>query len=66
MKKIEVNYYILNGILGTHNTIFINAKPDMTPSDIFDRVRKKHKGDRNIVELKLLDWEKLKSELSEL
>ena len=65
-KKIEVNYYILDGISGDFNTIFIKAKPGMTPSNIFDLVRRKHKKDRNIIELKLLDWEKLKSELSEL
>jgi len=63
MKRIEINYYILNGILGTHNTIFINAKPDMTISLVFDAVRRKHKNDKNIIEIRLLDVEKLKSEL---
>lgn len=62
-KRIQINYYILNGIMGTHNTIFIKAKPDMTISDVFDLVRRKHKKDKNIVELKLIDWEQLKSEL---
>lgn len=62
-KKIEVNYYILNGINGTFSTININAKPDMTPSDIFYAILKKHKKDKNITELKLLDCEKLKSGL---
>jgi len=62
-KKIEVNYYILDGISGTFNIIYVNAKPDMTISDVFDLVRRKHKNDKNIIELKLIDWEKLKSEL---
>jgi len=63
MKKIEVSYYILNGIGGTFNTIHINAKPDMTISLAFDAVRRKHKNDKNIIEIRLLDVEKLKSEL---
>jgi len=63
MKKIEVSYYILNGIGGTFNTININAKPDMTISLVFDAVRRKHKNDKNIIEIRLLDVEKLKSEL---
>ena len=63
MKKIEVSYYILNGIGGTFNTININAKPDMIISDVFDAVRRKHKNDKNIIEIRLLDVEKLKSEL---
>ena len=64
MKRIEVSYYILNNILGTFNTININAKPDMTISLVFDAVRRKHKNDKNIIEIRLLDVEKLKSELS--
>jgi len=63
MKRIEVSYYILNSILGTFNTIHINAKPDMTISIVFDAVRRKHKNDKNIIEIRLLDVEKLKSEL---
>jgi len=63
MKRIEVSYYILNSILGTFNTIHINAKPDMIISDVFDAVRRKHKNDKNIIEIRLLDVEKLKSEL---
>ena len=63
MKRIEVSYYILNSILGTFNTIHINAKPDMTISLVFDAVRRKHKNDKNIIEIRLLDVEKLKSEL---
>ena len=62
-KKIEVSYYILNGIGATFDTIFIKAKPDMTISDIFDLVRQKYKKDKNIVELKLIDWKQIKSEL---
>ena len=62
-KKIEVSYYVLNGICGDFNTIFIKPKPDMTISDVFDLVRRKHKKDKNIVELKLIDWEQIKSEL---
>ena len=63
MKKIEVSYYILNGIGSVFNTIHINAKPDMTISLVFDAVRRKHKNDKNIIEIRLLDVEKLKSEL---
>lgn len=59
-KKIEVSYYILNGISGKFDTIFIKAKPDMTPSDIFDIVRRKHKNDKNIIKIELLDLEILK------
>ena len=62
-KKIEINYYILNGISGTFNTIYITAKSDMVISDVFDLIRRKHKKDKNIIELKLLDIEKLKSKL---
>lgn len=62
-KKIEVNYYILNGIGGVFNSINITPKPDMTISDIFDLVRRKYKKDKNIVELKLIDWKQIKSEL---
>jgi len=63
MEKMEINYYILNGIGGTFNTIFITPKPDITISDIFDRVRAKHKKDKNITEIRLIDVNKLKSEL---
>ncbi len=63
MNKIEINYYILNGIGGVFNSILITPKPDMTISDVFDLVRRKHKKDKNIVELKLIDWEQIKSEL---
>lgn len=62
-KKIEVSYYILNGIGGTFNTVYITAKPDMEISDVFDLVRRKHKNDKNIIKIELLDIEKLKSEL---
>ena len=61
--KIEVNYYLLNGLLGTFNFILVTPKPDMTISDAFDLVRKKHKNDKNITEIRLLDVEQLKSEL---
>ncbi len=63
MNKIEVNYYILNGIMGTHNVIFITPKPDMEISDVFDAVRRKYKNDKNITKIELLDLNKLKSEL---
>ncbi len=63
MNKIEVNYYILNGINGTFNTIPITPKPDMTISDVFDLVRRKHKNDKNIIKIELLDVSKLKEEL---
>ena len=63
MKKIEISYYLLNGIGGTLNTIYITPKPDMTISDAFDLVRKKHKNDKNITEIRLLDVEQLRSEL---
>ncbi len=49
--------------MGTHNIIFITPKPDMTVSDVFDAVRRKHKNDKNITKIELLDVEKLKSEL---
>lgn len=62
-KKIEVSYFILNGIGGTFNTIYINAKPDMTISDVFDAIRRKHKHDKNIIKLELLNIDQLKSEL---
>ncbi len=65
MNKTEINYYILNGIGGTFNTILITPKPDMTISDIFDLVRRKHKKDKNIIKIELLDLNKLKSELWE-
>jgi len=61
--KIEISYYILNGIGGTFSQIFITPKPDMTISDAFDLVRRKHKNDKNITEIRLLDVEILKSEL---
>jgi len=35
----------------------------MIISDVFDAVRRKHKNDKNIIEIRLLDVEKLKSEL---
>ena len=63
MKKIEVSYYILNGIGGTFNTININAKPDMTISLVFDAVRRKHKNDKNIIEIRLLDVENIKGQI---
>ena len=65
MKKIEVSYYVLNGIKGTFNTIYINPVhfSNITISDVFDLVRRKHKNDKNIIEIKLLDVNKLKSEL---
>jgi len=63
MKKIEVSYYILNGIGGTFNTININAKPDMIISDVFDAVRRKHKNDKNIIEIRLLDVENIKGQI---
>ena len=63
MNKLEINYYILNGIGSVFNTIHINAKPDMTISLAFDAVRRKHKNDKNIIEIRLLDVEKLKSDL---
>ena len=63
MEKILINYYILNGINGTFNQFFITPKPGMTISDVFDKVRMKHKNDKNIIEIRLLDCEKLKSEL---
>lgn len=61
--KIEVSYYILIGINGKFDTVYITAKPDMTTSDIFDLVRRKHKKDKNIIEIRLLDVDKLKEEL---
>jgi len=64
MKKIEINYYLLNGIGGIYNTIHINAKPDMTISDVFDKVRQKHKSEKDIIEIRLLDVKRLKAELS--
>ena len=63
MNKIEVNYYILNGIMGAHNVIFITPKPGMTISDVFDAVRRKYKNDKNITKIELLDLEKLKEGL---
>ena len=63
MKRIEVSYYILNNILGTFNTININAKPDMIISDVFDAVRRKHKNDKNIIEIRLLDVENIKGQI---
>ena len=63
MKRIEVSYYILNNILGTFNTIHINAKPDMTISIVFDAVRRKHKNDKNIIEIRLLDVENIKGQI---
>jgi len=63
MKKIEVSYYILNGIGGEFNTININAKPDMTISLVFDAVRRKHKNDKNIIEIRLLDVENIKGQI---
>ena len=35
----------------------------MTISDVFDRVRNRHKNDKNITKIELLDLEKLKNEL---
>lgn len=61
-KRIQVDYYILNGIGGAFNSINITAKPDMTISSIFDLVRRKHKKDKNIIKIELLDIEKLKSD----
>jgi len=66
LKKIEVNYFILNGISGEFNTINITQKPDMTISDIFDFVRRKHKNDKNIIKIELLDIDKLNNELIEV
>ena len=63
MKKIEVSYYILNGIGSVFNTIHINAKPDMTISLVFDAVRRKHKNDKNIIEIRLLDVENIKGQI---
>ncbi len=63
MNKIEVSYYILNGINGMFNTILITPKPDMTISDVFDLVRRKHKNDKNITKIELLDLNRLKEEL---
>ena len=64
LKKIEVNYYLRSGsVAGFFNTIFIDAKPGMTSSDIFDIVRRKHKKDKHIWYIKLLDLDKLKSDL---
>lgn len=62
-KKIQINYYILNGISGVFNSINVTAKPDMTISDVFDLVRRKYKNDKNIIEIQLLDINKLKAEL---
>ncbi len=64
MNKIEVSYHIRTGkIYGEFNTILITPKPDMTISDVFDAVRRKHKNDKNITKIELLDLEKLKDEL---
>ncbi len=62
-KKIQISYYILNGINGTFSQFFIIPKPDMTISDVFDLVRRKHKNDKNITKIELLDVDALKSEL---
>ena len=62
--KIEVSYNIRTGnIYSEFNTILITPKPDMTISNVFDLVRRKYKNDKDIIEIRLLDIEKLKSEL---
>ena len=55
LNKIEISYFIRRGVHGKYDTIFINRKPDMTPSDVFDRIRKKYKNEPNITELRLID-----------
>ena len=64
LNKIEVNYYLRSGsVAGFFNTIFIDAKPGMTSSDILNIVLRRHKKDKNIWYIKLLDLDKLNSEL---
>ena len=55
LNKIEISYFIRRGVHGKFDKIFINRKPDMTPSDVFDIVRRRHKKDKNITELRLID-----------
>ena len=62
--KIEVSYNIRTGkIYSEFNTILITPKPDMTISEVFDIVRRKHKNDKDIIKIELLDVNKLKAEL---
>lgn len=66
-KKIEVSYFIRTGkIYSEFSTIFINAKPDITISDAFDAVRRKHKNCKDLWQILLMDVDKLKSELHEI